>query len=215
MKPEVAKKTSDFFERYPVRSYKKGQILIHADDSPECIFSLVSGKVKQYFLTYRGDEAVLNVFKPPAFFPMSYAINRTPNEYFYEADTDLELRKVPFDEVIKFIRDNPDVLYDLMGRLYLGTDGLLRRMSHLMSSTAKSRVLNELIIECRRFGEEENGRYVLSLNESDLGSRAGLSRETVSREMSKLKSDGLLSVLNKQIHIPDLQKLELVLGKDY
>lgn len=215
MKPVVAKKLSDFFKRYPVRSYKKGQILIHADDSPECVFSLVSGKVKQYFLTYRGEEAVINVYKPPAFFPMSYAINLTPNEYFYEADSDLELRKVPFDDVIKFVKDNPDVLYDLMSRLYLGTDGLLRRMSHLMSGTAKGRVLNELIIECRRFGEKEHGGYTLSLNESDIGARAGLSRETVSREMSKLKSDGLLSVVNKQISVPDIKKLELALDKDY
>lgn len=215
MNPEVSTKIADFFEQYPLRSYKKGQILIHADDDPECVMQLVSGKVKQYDLTYRGEEVVLNVYKPPAFFPMTYAINRTPNEYFYEADSDLELRKAPFDEVTRFIQDNPDVLYDLLGRLYRGTDGLLRRMSHLMASTAKNRVINELIIECRRFGQETDGGYVLSLNESDIGARAGLSRETVSREMSKLKSEELLSVINKQINIPDIEKLEHALGKDH
>ena len=215
MKPEVTQKISDFFEQYPLRDYKKGQILIHADDDPDCVLQLVSGKVKQYDLTYRGEEIVLNVYKPPAFFPMSYALNRTPNEYFYEADSDLELRKAPFDEVTKFIKDNPEVLYDLLGRLYRGTDGLLRRMSHLMASTAKSRVINELIIECRRFGHEINGGCVIGLNESDIGARAGLSRETVSREMSKLKCEELLSVINKHINIPDIEKLEHALGKDH
>lgn len=214
MKPEVANKISAFFDQYPVRCYKKGQIFIHAGDEPECIFNLVSGKVKQYDLTYRGDEAVLNVFKPPALFPMSFAINRTPNEYFYEADSDVELHKAPFDEVIDFIKANPDVLYDLLGRVYRGTDGLLRRMSYLMSSTAKNRVLNELIIECRRFGEEANGGYILSLTESDIAARAGLSRETVSRGMSKLKSDDLIIAVNKLIIIPDIEKLEQALDKD-
>ncbi len=208
MKPEVANKISDFFEQFPVRHYKKGQILIHADDDPECIFYLAVGKVKQYDLSYRGDESVLNIFKPPALFPMSFAINRTPNEYFYEADSDVELRMAPFDEVISFIQDNSDVLYDLLSRVYRGTDGILRRMAYLMSSTAKSRVLYELIIECRRFGEEESGGYVLSFNESDIGARAGLTRETVSRGMSKLKAEGLLTVTNKLIIIPDIKLLE-------
>jgi CRP/FNR family transcriptional regulator len=214
MKPEVAKKIADFFEQYPVRSYKKGQILIHASDNPEEISYLVSGRVKQYDLTDRGDEVVLNIFKPPAYFPMSYAINRTPNTYFYEADSDLELCRAPFDEVITFLHDNPDVLYDLLGRVYLGIDGMIRRMSHLMFSPAKSRVLYELIIECQRFGIEVNGVYDINLNESDIGARAGLSRETVSREISKLKSEGLIDVVNRQITILDIEKLGLALSKE-
>ena len=196
-----------------MRKFKEGQILVHAGDDPECIFNLVSGKIKQYDLTYRGDEVVLNLFKPPAFFPMSFAINKTHNEYFFEADSDVELRKAPFDEVIEFIQANPDVLYDLLGRVYRGSDGLLRRMAHLMSSTAKSRVLYELIIECRRFGKETEHGYGIDLNESDIGARAGLSRETVNREMSKLKVEGLIDISHKQIIVPSLEKIEQVLGK--
>ena len=214
MIPEVAQKIADFFQKFPIRSYKKGQILIHAGDNPDGIFQIVSGKIKQYDLTYRGEEVILNLFKEPAFFPMSYAINQTQNEYFFEADSAVELRKAPFKEVIEFIKSNPDVLYDLLGRVYSGTDGLLRRMAHLMTSSAKSRVLYELSIECRRFGIQDNSGYIINLNESDIGSRAGLSRETVNREISKLKSEGIIQIMNKQIHIPSLEHLELTLEKD-
>jgi CRP-like cAMP-binding protein len=214
MNPEVSKKISNFFEKYPVRSYKKGQILIHAGDEPESILNLVEGKVKQYDLSYRGEEVILNVFKPPAFFPMSYAVNKTPNDYFYEADSDLQLRKAPIEDVIKFIKVNSDVLYDLLSRVYRGADGLLGRMAHLMASTAKSRVMYELIIECRRFGKPDSNGYPVNLNESDIGARAGLSRETVSREMQKLKNDGLIVISGKHVTVPDLEKLEASLGKD-
>ena len=70
MDPEVAKKVEDFFGSYRPRRYAKGQILIHAQDNPESIFYLLSGRVKEYDISYRGDEIVLNVFSPPAFFPM-------------------------------------------------------------------------------------------------------------------------------------------------
>lgn len=214
MDSDVAHKIEDFFSQYALQKHKKGQILIHAGDEPPCIFHLTEGKVKQYDLSYRGDEVVLNVFKPPAFFPMSYAINKIPNSYFYEADSDLVLRKAPINDVLKFIRSNPDVLYDLLSRVYRGADGLLGRMAHLMASTAKSRVMYELIIECRRFGNHSSSGYLVSLNESDIGARAGLSRETVSREMQKLKTDGLIVVSNKHVTVPDLDKLEASLGKD-
>jgi CRP-like cAMP-binding protein len=214
MEFEVGQKIVSFFERHPLQRYKKGQILIHAGDEPTHIFYLVSGKVKQYDISYRGDEVILNVFKPPAFFPMSYAVNKTSNDYFYEAEADLELHKAPIGDVLEFIKANQDVLYDLLSRVYRGTDGLLRKISRLMASPAKSRVLYELIIECRRFGNRRDGGYEVGLNESDIGARAGLARETVSREMQKLKSNGLIILQHKQIFIPDLEKLEAGLGKD-
>ncbi len=203
----VAHKIETFFAEYPQRHYRKGQILIHAHDDPTHIFHLLEGKVKQYDISYRGDEVVLNEFKPPAFFPMSHAINRTPNVYFFEAETDVELQLAPIDETIAFLKTNPDVLYDLLSRVYKGTDGLLGRLAHLMAGSARSRVLYELLIECRRFGEPRDKGMVVSLTESDLGARAGLARETVSREIAKLKDKGLISVIKNEIWVNDVERL--------
>ena len=214
MDHSLAQKIDTFFARYPVRHYKRGQILIHAGDSPTSIHHLISGRVKQYDLSYKGDEVVLNVFKPPAFFPMSHAINKTPNYYYFEAEEDVAMHLAPIEEVAEFVAANPDVLYDLLSRVYRGTDGLLRRMAHLMASTAKSRVMYELIIECRRFGTEKGSGIQVGINESDLGGRAGLSRETVNREMHKLKAEGLIDTSHRHIIVPNLTKLEESLGKD-
>jgi CRP-like cAMP-binding protein len=214
MEPVVTEKVESFFSRFALKRFEKGQILIHSGDQPNSIFYLVSGKVKQYDLTDRGDEMVLNVYKPPAFFPMSHAVNDVPNDYFFEADSDVEIRKAPIAEALRFIKENPDVLYDLMSRVYRGTDALLRRVAHLMTSTARSRLLYELMIESRRFGKPDGGQLALTVNETDLGARAGLSRETVSREIQKLKADGLIKVSNKQILVPNLERLETTLGQD-
>lgn len=198
-----------FFSRYRLQRYAKGQVLILSGEQPEHIFQLVKGRVKQYDVSYRGDELILNMFKPPAFFPMSLAINQTPNPYIFEAETDIEVRQIPAQEAVKFVKSNPDVLYDLLARVYRGTDGLLARLSHLMQGSARERLIHEVLIECRRFGEEkQDGSYTISVTESDLGARAGLSRETVSREMSKLKTEKLLKLSNGQIIVHDLSALE-------
>lgn len=212
---DVATKIDDFFARYPVRTYSKGQILVMAGDKVGYVYNLVEGKVKQYDVTYRGDEVILNIFKPPAFFPMSLAINKAENPYIYEADTALKLRQAPADEAVAFIKDNPDVMFDLLSRVYRGADGLLGRMTHLMGSSAKSRLIYELLLEGRRFGKlGKDGSCTIDISEKDLGARAGLSRETVSRELHKLKAEKLVTLGPKHIGITSLPKLEKKLGQE-
>lgn len=215
MSDEITYKIETFFEQFRVRSYAKGQILLLSGDQPEYVYHLLKGKVKQYDVTYRGNEIILNVFKPPAFFPMSLAINKTINSCIYEAETDIDIRQAPVDETIKFIKDNPDVMFDLLSRVYRGIDDLLGRMTYLMTSSAESRLIYELIIEARRFGTmNDEGGCSITINEIGLGARAGLSRETVSREVTKLKNQGLIKIEGKNIFINNIKALEQKLGQE-
>lgn len=206
MDREVAIKIDDFFGQYRTRKYSKGQVLILNEDEAQYVYQLVSGSVKQYDVTYRGDELILNIYKAPSFFPMSLALNKTPNPYIYEAATDIEVRQAPADEAVQFLKDNPNVTFDLLKRVYRGIDGLLGRVAQLMSGSVKSRLMYEIVIECSRFGEcDKNGNCTIRLNESDLASRAGLSRETVSREIHKLSEEKLLKLANGKIIIFDFE----------
>jgi len=215
MSEEIDEKIHAAFSQHPKRSYPKGQILIFADESPEYIFYITKGRVRKYDVSYRGDEVIVNVFKPPSFFPMSEAINHTPNKYFYKAETAVELHIVPMDAALLFLKDNPDVMLDLLSRVYRGMEGLLGRLVHLMSGSAKSRLLYELLIECRRFGKKQpDGSYALDITEVDLAARAGMSRETVSREMRRIKTAGLATVDSKGIVIKDLALLEEKAGAE-
>lgn len=209
----VSDKITEFFSQYSLRKYPKGQILILNGSPASHIFHIESGIVKQYDISYRGDEVILNLFKPPAFFPMSLAINGGESLYTYEAKTALELRQAPIEDALVFLKDNPDVLLDLLSRVYNGVDGLLARVTHLMSSSARERLLFELLIESRRFGEKlPSGSYKLNISEKELGARAGLSRETISREMSKLNRDGVVIVDKHQITVPDIMQVVDKLG---
>ncbi len=212
----IAEKIDNAFSKYPQRSYQKGQILIFADETPEYIFYITKGRVRKYDLSSRGDEIIVNIFKPPAFFPMSEAINHSQNAYFYKTEVFTELHIVPMDVAVQFLKDNPDVMLDLLSRIYRGVDGLLGRLVHLMSGSARSRLLYELLIECRRFGHQDaDGTYKLNITEIDLAARAGMTRETVSREMKHFKESGLLELVAKGILIKDLATLEHEAALDY
>ncbi len=202
-----------FFDGYPIVHYGKGEILLRPDEDLTHVFFLTEGQVVEYDISTAGNEVVINAFKPGAFFPMSLAMNRVHNDYFFEAATKISVHEAPADEVVSFIRENPDVCYDLLRRVYLGTDGLLRRMAHLMGGKAQSRLVFELLNAAARFGEKRVGNSVyIPLTEKDIAKRSGLSRETVSRTMHALKEQALVSVRDGGLYIPDTKKLEAVIG---
>ncbi len=208
MTTSVEASLDTFFSQFRSYKYKKGEILVRAGDDPSGIFYLTKGRVKEYSISQNGDEYVVNIFKPKSFFPMSWAINGTKNEYFFEAMEDVEAVKTPKEKVVEFIKGNPEVLYDLLSRVYKGVDGILQRMTFFMSGSAYTRLITELIIDAKRFGRKENITYILNSTEKDIASQAGMSRETVSREMKLLKDKGLLTFSRNEIVIPNIQRLE-------
>lgn len=211
----VRQKVDAFFATYPLRKYEKNQTIIQAGEDPGHIFYILKGQVRQYDISPSGNKVVVNVFKAPAFMPVSWAINKTPNEYFFEAADDVSVRVASPDDVVSFLKNNPDVMFDLLARVYLGADGLLRRVAHQMGGDARSRLIFELIVASKRFGEPlTTGEVVLKFSESELGANAGLSRETVSRELNNLKKENLLRIERQKIVIPNLQKLEDNLGSE-
>ncbi len=210
MDEKIFRKIDNFFIQYKLQIYHKGEILIRADDDPSGIFYMKKGVVKEYAISKNGEELIVNLFKPPAFFPMSWALNGTPNKFFFEAVDQVEVYKAPKDEVIALVRKDPDILYDLMKRLYRGVDGLLMRTVYLMSGDAYHRLVAELLIFAKRFGvrNEMTGEIICKVTERDLAAQAGLTRETISREMKLLKEKKLVLFKNAQLSIMNLSKLE-------
>lgn len=209
---DVTNKLVDFFGSYPLKSYQRGEILILAGYNPKNIYYLEKGQVRQYDISYDGNEVVVNVFKPISFFPMSWPVAKIPNRYFFEAASNVEVREAPVASVLEFIKNNPDVMLDLLTRLYIGVDGIQRRMAHLMGGNAKTRLIFELVTECKRFGKRNSdGSCLIKINEKEIGSRAGLARETVSREVHKLEVLNIISVSHEGILIRSIDRLEEIL----
>lgn len=198
-----------FFKGYSLRRYRKGQVLLLDGEGPEHVFYLKTGRVKVYDISYRGDEIILNVFNPGTFFPVALLVSRSVNKYVYEAETDIEVHQAPAREVLAFVKAHPQVTYEILVEVYAKMDEILGRVSHLMASSAKRRLIYELLLECSRVEcATKGGATLLEITEREIGARAGLSRETVSREIGKLKRDKLVSVQQNAIVILDHRELE-------
>lgn len=204
MNQEIFRKIQGFFDGN-VKTLAKGEVLILPGQQPPGVSLLIEGTVEQYDITPEGNKITVNIFKPPAFFPMSWAINRTPNDYFYAALSEVKLKRVSAEMAVAFLKQNPDVTFDLLARVYKGTDALLKRHVLTARGVASTRLTFELLIEAYRFGEElGGGKKLVPIKHSHLADRSGLARETVSRELHKLVGNGSIVLTKKGIVVdPD------------
>lgn len=209
MEQSIKNKLDEFFTQYKRQTFKPGEFIIRADEDPQGVYYLTAGNVRMYAISRNGDELVLNIFKPLSFFPMNWAVNDSQNNYYFEASSEVETWRAPRHAVIEFVKKNPDVLFDLLSRVYKGTDGMLSRMMYLMTGGAYLKLIIELIIYGKRFGKRlESNEIEITITEKSLAAQSGLTRETVSRELHKLREKRLVNFSKNLLTIVNLENLE-------
>lgn len=202
------KLVEDFFSKYTKITYKKGEIILRADDPPAGAQYIKSGFVRQSFVSQSGEVLVLHIFKPGAFFPMTWIINDTSNRYYYEALTPVEIYRTPGGDLKKFLADTPRVTTHFMSRILFGVSGLLERMEHLVLASAYHKTVLLLLYYVKQFKDEKvKGKLKIPLTHKEIASWIGTTRETASLQIEALKKKGLISYDRRSIIIPDIAAL--------
>ncbi len=199
-----------FFAKFKPLRFRKREIILGAEEEPDGVFFIKSGYVRSYSISEEGREFTLNIYKQGTYFPAPWALADVPNTYFFEAMTPVELTKAPKEELLVFLRANPEILMDLTTRLLVGLNGLLVRIEHLLSKDAYHKVASAVFLAGRRFGKKAGkGKVIveLPLTHQDIADLSYLTRETTSLEMKKLEKQGLIEKRNRMLIIKDMNKL--------
>ena len=207
----INQKLLGFFLKYKKVSYRKGEYVIQAEEEPAGIFYLKKGFVKMNSIFENGSELTLNIFKPGSFFPMTWALGETKNTYFYQAMTDTQVLKAPKEKVLEFVKNNIDIFYDLVKRILVGFDGLLLSTQHLLYGNSESRVASAILIGAKRFGKvykNGNVEIKLPLTHQDIAGLAGITRETATLALKKLRKKGIITQQVRKFIVKDMDELE-------
>lgn len=205
----VKAKIEQLFSQFSMREYKKGELILQPDESHGAFF-LKEGHVREYGISPQGVEVGLHIFVPGSYFPMMWVIADIPNRYYYEALTDVQLYNTPKDKVLVLLKENPDILFDLTKRAFMGLDKLTSRIEYLSYAKASEKVASILLYLARHFGEEKEKKVYIKykFTHREIGALAGITRETTSREWEKLEDKKLITYKNQYIVINDLEKLK-------
>lgn len=206
----VELKIEKFFASFPSSILPKNKIVIAPGAQIKNIYYLKKGLVEQYLLTSAGQETTIHIFRPGSYFPIMLVLADRENKYYFKTVKDSLIYKSPREDVIAFIKKDSEILLDLTKRFALGLVGFLDRLESLTYKNVQSQIASILYYFAKHSGENTSGKITINtpITHNDIAKWVGVSRETVSRQMSKLKKMGLVSYGGKSITINDFQALK-------
>jgi CRP/FNR family transcriptional regulator len=214
-----ASRLQRFFENYPVKAYKKGEIILFQGEAPRVAYAVKQGVVKAYNLNSSGDEKPLGFFGLASVFPGAWIFGRIPSAiYYYEALTDCELYCVTRDEYVDFLKSDPEMLYNELENYIADDVGKTIRLNALQHSRASDKLIYTLHYLALSHGRKLKPNVVeitLSLTHQDFANLTGLTRETTATELNKLKSLGVISYGKQTPYKVDMSKLQSAINDQF
>lgn len=196
-------------ERAVPRNYSKGELLFTEGDPCTGLFVIESGRVRIFKSSPNGREQILAVEGPgssiaelPLFdggnYPASTAAMEDARIYF--------ISKQDFHSLCLVHPQVPLKVLKVVGARLRKLVGIIEELSF---TTVRSRLIS-VLIRLAKTGKKTAAGIEIQLPPSnqELASEIGTVRELVSRNLSRLQAEELISIDDKTVIIPDLGRLQ-------
>lgn len=189
--------------------YKAGQIVFEENDMPKYIYVLVKGKIALCKDSFSGRRNLATTFEVPGeMFGEAYAfLDHHTYDYYTVAVEDSELYEIPkiflSHTCTKSCGYHERVIYNMIHILAEKNFNLNRKLQVLAANGLRQKIAMMLL---RMYtGEEE---MQLGMNREELADYLGTARPSLSRELMKMKEEGLIDIKGKKIRILNKEGLE-------
>ena len=200
------------------RSFEAGQTVVWSGDRMDFVASVVTGIATLTQTMEDGRRQMVGLLLPSDFVGRP---GRTNAPYDVTATTDLVMccfRRKPFEDMIAA---TPHVAQRLLEMTLDELDAAREWMLLLGRKTAREKIASLLAIIARRNAGLKQSmpkgaiQFDLPLTREEMADYLGLTLETVSRQMSALKRDGVVELEEKRrILVPDFGRLAEEAGDD-
>lgn len=200
------------------RSYQAGQPVIWASDEMDFVASVVSGIATLSQTMEDGRTQMVGLLLPSDFLGRP---GRVVAPYDVTANSDLTLccfRRKPFE---KLLRETSHIGQRLLEMTLDELDAAREWMLILGRKTAREKIASFLMILAQReaallkSSPKDGCSFELPLTRESMADYLGLTLETVSRQISALKRDGIIELQGKRrVIVPDFYALIAESGDD-
>ncbi|WP_196501652.1 helix-turn-helix domain-containing protein [Aestuariivirga litoralis] len=177
--------------------------------------NIMSGVIKLAKLTADGRQQIVGLQFAPDFLGRPFS---QISDFDVEAATDVRVCSFPRDVLNKLTRESPELEHRLHAQTLKELDEARDWMLALGRKSASERVAGFLCFIAEHINPEiefETGpvRFDIPLKRADMADFLGLTIETVSRQLTKLRQARVIEIENNRtVIIPDLAKLRAATG---
>jgi CRP/FNR family cyclic AMP-dependent transcriptional regulator len=190
------------------RRFRRHEVIFHAGDPGDALFIVARGSVKLVLPSPEGNEAIIATLRPGDFFGELTVLDGEPRPATAVALEATELEELARDPFLVLVHARPDVRLALLIAMAGKLRRLTRHVEELHFLALPGRLAMRLVELAREAADPGPGAELSwHYTQSDLASMIGGSRQSVSRLLGDLSTQGLLHVERDVIVIPDVEVL--------
>ena len=202
------------------RKIHAGQTIMSDEEPADFFANVISGAIKLTKTLADGRQQIVGLLFAPDFLGRAYGKN---NPYTAEAATEVEICAFPTAAFERLAGEYPGLQQRLFRHTLDELDAARDWMLLLGRKTAEEKVASFLTMLARRGQiagcEHKNPpgmtAFELPLTRADMADCLGLTIETVSRQLTRLKTANIIRFnTNRQIMVPDLRRLAELAGQE-
>lgn len=196
------------------RKLEAGNELIGQGESVSSYANILNGVVKLSKMMSDGRQQIVGLQFAPDFLgrPFVGESNMT-----VEAATDVNICTFPRNVVDRILNQSPQMEHRLYDQSLKELDEARDWMLTLGRKSAQEKVASFLYLIATHVDPENDDKssFDLPLSRADIADFLGLTIETVSRQMTKLRKEGVIHIENnRHVTVPDLDRLNYAAGND-
>lgn len=184
--------------------FKKGEAVFQIGDKLDSIIIINEGSVKAYKYTAEGREQILYVFSEGDFFGEQYLLSSQTAAYTVEALSKVKVCMLTKSRFTQLLHHDPDIAIKLIEELGTRMARLENTMQSMGVRSVDARISTLLLDFSAKYGKAvpEGILVRLPLSREGMANYLGIARETVSRKLGQMESEGIIrSVTNKALLI--------------
>ncbi|MBU4527813.1 MAG: Crp/Fnr family transcriptional regulator [Hoeflea sp.] len=170
--------------------------------------NIISGVVKLSKMMADGRQQIVGLQFAPDFLGRPF---RKENGVSAEAATGVKVCSFPKQVIERMIGEMPELEHKLLEQTLDELDEARNWMLTLGRKTAGEKVASFLLlIATHAFPDNESDsvEFELPMSRMDIADFLGLTMETVSRQLTKLRADGVIRIINnRHVEVPDIARL--------
>ncbi|MCI4660416.1 MAG: Crp/Fnr family transcriptional regulator [Neomegalonema sp.] len=196
------------------RTYPKGSEIVAEGEKPPFVASIVNGVVSLSKTLMDGRRQMVGLQFPSDFVGGAFR-DSAPCDATAASEVLLcQFERTAFEALM---RTTPALKERLLDLTLHELDAAQDWLTLLGQKTAREKVASFLLMIAKRVGRPEKSGPVtaeLPITRAEIGQHIGLTIETVSRQLSKLKSSGVIDFeTTRRFHVPDMAALAAEAGE--
>ncbi|WP_335926384.1 Crp/Fnr family transcriptional regulator [Paenibacillus lutimineralis] len=173
------------------------------------IYFIIHGLIKTHKIDEKGNEQILSLLKTGDMFPHTGQFGSNPYPTTATTVINTELFALPISSFEQILAGSPSIAFKMMAVMASEIRELHNKLQGFTSRNLEDRGISFLIKLAEDFGIRIDGNILINVprTHQEIANLIGFTRQSVTRLLSSLCKEGLLTVNRKGFLIHNLQAL--------